>query len=110
MRIIRTILCILVLIIIMPLFLTKTYATYDPHSVANNIFGIHILFPEELNEAAKLVNSNNGDWGYVTIPIQASDKNIDKWQKFMDDCKRYHLIPILRLATSGDYFKQSSWS
>jgi hypothetical protein len=96
--------------IVMPLFLTKTYATYDPHSVANNVFGIHILFPEELSEAAKLVNSSNGDWGYVTIPIQASDKNIVKWQKFMDDCKMDHLIPIVRLATNGDYFNQTAWS
>lgn len=110
MRIIKTIVLVLVLIVIMPLFLTKTYATYDPHSVANNIFGIHILFPEELNRAAELVNSNNGNWGYVTIPIQASDKNIIKWQKFMDDCKRDHLIPIVRLATDGDYFSKSSWS
>jgi len=88
----------------------NAHATYDPHSVKNNIFGIHILFPEELSKAAELVNSNGGDWGYVTIPIQASDKNIDKWQKFMDDCKRYHLIPLIRLATNGDYFSQSSWS
>jgi len=110
MRIIKTILLVLVLISIMPFFLTKTYATYDPHSVANNIFGIHILFPEELDKAAQLVNSNSGDWGYVTIPIQASDKNIDKWQKFMDDCKKNHIIPIVRLATNGDYFSKTSWS
>lgn len=90
--------------------LNTAYATYDPHSVANNPFGIHILFPEELTKAAELVNSNGGDWGYVTIPIKASDKNTDKWQKFMDDCKRNHIIPLLRLATDGDYFSKSSWS
>jgi len=88
----------------------QALAVYDPHSVTNNLFGIHILFPEELSKAADLVNSSGGDWGYVTIPIQASDKNIDKWQKFMDDCKKYHLIPIVRLATDGDFFNKSSWS
>lgn len=91
-------------------FVTKSYATYDPVSVKNNVFGIHILFPEELSKAAELVNSSNGDWGYVTIPIQASDKNIDKWQKFMDNCKKDHLIPIVRIATDGDYFNQGTWS
>ena len=104
------IVCLIMLLTIISSFLTKTYATYDPNSVKNNIFGIHILFPEELSKAAELVNSSNGDWGYVTIPIQASDKNIDKWQKFMDDCKRNHLIPIIRIATDGDYFNQGTWS
>ncbi|MCL6096391.1 MAG: hypothetical protein M1444_01760 [Patescibacteria group bacterium] len=87
-----------------------SFAIYDPASKPNNIVGIHILFPGELSEAAKLVNSTGGDWGYVTIPIQASDKNIQKWQKFMDDSRRNHLIPILRLATDGDYFSKASWS
>jgi hypothetical protein len=85
-------------------------ATYDPISVPNNKFGIHVLFPEEVSDAAPLVNSGGGDWGYVTIPIQASDRSLDKWQKFMDDCARRHLIPIIRLATTGDYFVQGSWS
>jgi hypothetical protein len=66
---------------------------------ANNLFGVHILFPEELKEASELVNSSGGDWGYVVIPIQSIDKNREKWQKFMDDCRTFHLIPIIRLAT-----------
>jgi len=90
--------------------LNTARATYDPTSVPNNKFGIHILFPEEVSDAAPLVNSSGGDWGYVTIPIQVSDKNLGKWQKFMDDCARRHLIPIIRLATTGDYFIQGSWS
>jgi hypothetical protein len=90
--------------------LNVAHATYDPLSVPNNKFGIHILFPEEISDAAPLVNSSNGDWGYVTIPIQVSDKNVNKWQKFMDDCARRHLIPLVRLATTGDYFVKGSWS
>lgn len=85
------------------------FAADDPFSHPNNKFGIHILFPSELPEAAKLVNSNGGDWGYVTIPIQAGDKNLKKWQDFMDQAKALHLIPIIRLATEGDYFNTTSW-
>jgi hypothetical protein len=103
-------LILLLLFLVISSKLNITSATYDPLSVANNKFGIHILFPEELSDAAKLVNSSGGDWGYVTIPIKASDKNIDKWQKFMDDCKISHVIPIIRLATDGDFFTQGSWS
>lgn len=91
------------------LFSSKTFATYDPLSKPNNIFGIHILFPEEVFEARDLINTSGGDWGYVTIPIQSSDKDIDKWQTFMDDCRDLHLIPILRLATNGDYFNTKVW-
>lgn len=84
-------------------------AIENPFSSFNNKFGIHILFPEEISNAASLVNSSGGDWGYATIPIQAGDKDIVKWQKFMDDAKKLHVIPILRLATEGDYFNTKVW-
>lgn len=81
-------------------------AIYDPLSVPNNKFGIHILETNELNKAKDLVNSSGGDWGYVTIPIRADDRNLPKWQTFMDECKKLHLIPIIRLATfaKGDHW------
>lgn len=85
------------------------FAIVDPFSVPNNKIGVHILFSTELQEAAELVNSNGGDWGYVTIPIQAGDKDLVKWQKFMDDAGEYHLIPILRLATENYYFNTRVW-
>ncbi len=68
-------------------------------ALQNNKFGIHIIQPEDLGKAAELVNSNEGDWGYVTIVIQEKDKNKDKWQKFFDDCRERHLIPLVRIAT-----------
>lgn len=89
--------------------LPKVYAIENPTTGDNNIFGIHILFPEELSEAAKLVNSNGGDWGYVTIPIQAGDRNIEKWQKFMNDASNLHLIPIIRLSSEEYYFTKGVW-
>ncbi len=91
------------------IFAKPAEAIVNPFSSFNNKFGIHILFPEELPQAADLVNSSGGDWGYVTIPIQSGDKDITKWQKFMDDAKRLHLIPIIRLATEGDYFNTKVW-
>lgn len=106
-RISASILTILILFLIST---SCSFATYDPLSSANNKLGIHILFPEEISEAATLINSSGGDWGYVTIPIRASEKNLEKWQKFMDDAARLHVIPILRIATEGDYFIQGSWS
>ena len=87
----------------------QAFAIYDPQSQPNNKVGIHILFPDELEKAKELVNSSGGDWGYVTIPIQAHDKDLIKWQDFFDRAKEAHLIPIVRLATDGDYFDKSSW-
>ena len=100
---------IILLILTIITFPKDTLAIYDPTSLPNNKIGIHILFPDEIENASELVNSSGGDWGYVTIPIQAGDKDIFKWQKFMDNAKKFHLIPIIRLATEGDYFQKESW-
>lgn len=87
----------------------SAFAIEDPLGLPNNKFGIHILFPDELSEAAALVNSTGGDWGYVTIPIQTGDRNLSKWQQFMDNAGKYHLVPIIRLATEGNYFDTKVW-
>jgi uncharacterized membrane protein (UPF0127 family) len=78
---------------------------------ANNIAGVHILDPSEVEQAAKIVNGNNGDWGYVTVPIRANDRDLKKWQKFMDDAARLHVIPLLRIATvaDGNYWRKPSF-
>lgn len=85
------------------------HAIEDPLKYPNNKIGIHILFPTEIEEAAKLINTTGGDYGYVTIAIQSGDKDIEKWQEFLDKCKKYHLIPIMRLATEGNYFNTAVW-
>ncbi|MCL5432952.1 MAG: glycosyl hydrolase [Patescibacteria group bacterium] len=87
----------------------KAFAVENPLAVPNNKFGIHILFPDEIIDAAKLVNTNGGLYGYVVIPIQAGDKDLKKWQLFMDRAKALQLIPIVRLATEGDYFNTKVW-
>lgn len=90
-------------------FPDKSFAFFDPLSRPNNFHGIHILFTSELEGASTLVNSQNGEWGYVTIPIQAGDKDMEKWQKFMDECKKMKLIPILRLSTEADPNNTTVW-
>jgi len=68
----------------------------------NNKFGIHLAQPhlEDLKKVADLVNSSGGDWGYVTLVIQENDRDKRKWQEIFDLLRKYHLIPIVRLATS----------
>lgn len=75
-------------------------AVYDPLSVPNNKMGIHILFPSELHTAAEIVNnSDKASWGYVTIPIQATDRDRKKWQDFLNQCSIERIIPLIRVAT-----------
>ncbi|OGG01803.1 hypothetical protein A2Z33_00880 [Candidatus Gottesmanbacteria bacterium RBG_16_52_11] len=76
-----------------------TYAKYDPLSVPNNRFGIHVADMNDIGEAAKLVNSSGGDWGYVTFVIAETDRKRDSWQQIFNELRRQHLIPIVRLAT-----------
>ena len=73
----------------------------------NNKVGIHILETVEVEKASELVNSNGGDWGYVTIVLRDDDFDKKKWQKFMDDCRKIHLIPMVRIAT---HMKNSFWA
>lgn len=100
---------LVLLILFLFLFLSDAFASYDPLSRPNNPFGIHILFIDEVQKAASIVNANGGDWGYVTIPIQYSDRNIEKWQTFMDDARKYHVTPIVRLATDPFHSNTSVW-
>ena len=61
------------------LFPNYSFAIENPLMMKNNKIGVHILFTPEINSASNLINSNGGDWGYVTIPIQAGDKDLEKW-------------------------------
>lgn len=88
----------------------EVFATYGPTSIPNNKFGIHILSStnQEAQDAAQLVNTNGGDWGYVTILIEDKNRDHNRWQAFFDELRRQHLIPIVRLATApeGSYWKR----
>lgn len=78
----------------------------------NNKFGIHLATPqdEDLDRAKDLVNSNGGEWGYITLVIQENDRSVDKWQGVFNKLREKKLIPIIRLATqpSGSNWRRPS--
>lgn len=71
----------------------------DPRKVPNNRFGIHTINESDVSLAQDLVNSNAGEWGYVTIVIREDDRNQLKWQAMFDELRRRNLIPLVRIAT-----------
>ncbi len=85
---------------------STTIHAYDPSTIKNNIYGISIVNHTDLKDASNLVNTGNGDWGYVTIVITENNRNKEVWQKFLDDCRKLHLIPIIRIATT---FENDNW-
>ncbi len=87
---------------------STTLAVVDPLAVPNNKFGIHIFSERDLDNAAKLVNSTGGDWGYVTFVITENERDHDRWQKAFDQMRRHHLVPIVRIATKpkGDVWEK----
>ncbi len=81
-------------------------AIYEPTSVANNRYGIHVFDPNELDKASQLVNTSGGEWGYITVPIRANERDLEKWTKFMEEARKKKVIPILRIASFpvGDHW------
>ena len=87
------------------LFLTFFYIT-PKHIQATNDerLGIHILSVTEIDEAIKLLKTkeNKNDWNYVTVLLTLDDLNKeDEWVRFMKRCRKYHIVPIVRLATKA---------
>ncbi len=71
-----------------------------------NIFGLHLTQFSDINSAKDIINSSGGDWGWVTIVARPDQFDHQAWQDFFDNCRKYHLIPIVRLATIVD---QGNW-
>ncbi len=105
-------LLVIISIVLISCFFIQGYVNALDTSLPNNIFGIHVATPskEELEDAATLVNSSGGSWGYVTVVIQENDRDLKKWQDAFDRMRRLRLIPIVRLATkpSGSNWKKGS--
>lgn len=82
-------------------FPRTTHAIVDPTATSNNRFGIHVVSPisQVINESVELVNSQGGDWGYITVVMEDKEQDVDKWQQFFNELRAKHLIPIIRLAT-----------
>lgn len=94
MKIVKQIALLILILILLPI---SVFAVNS-----NNKFGISLAQPntDEFQNVKGLVNSNGGDWGYVTLIIQENDRNHDKWQDIFNHLREDHLIPIIRLATS----------
>jgi len=77
-----------------------------------NIFGLHLSQTSDITSAKNIINSNGGDWGFVTIVLRTDQLNYQMWQDFMNNCRLFHLSPIIRLATimEKDYWKKPEYS
>ncbi|MEK7527804.1 MAG: hypothetical protein AAB574_02190 [Patescibacteria group bacterium] len=77
-----------------------------------SIFGLHLSQTSDITSAKNIINSNGGDWGYITIVLRTDQFNRQMWQDFFDNCRLFHLTPIIRLATimEKDYWKRPSFS
>ncbi|MFA5770287.1 MAG: hypothetical protein WC894_02220 [Patescibacteria group bacterium] len=87
------------------LFLTLLFLPLSLFAATpNNKFGISLAQPniDQLSEVKELINSNGGDWGYVTLIIEEKDRHKEKWQGIFNQLRKLHLIPIIRLATSAE--------
>lgn len=99
MKPVKLFLLLFFLLFLLAVFLKPAFAIVDPLLTENNRVGIHILDPNEVDKVVDLVNGDNGEWGYVTVPIRDDDRDRFKWQRFMDKCREFKLIPIIRIAT-----------
>lgn len=79
---------------------------------AINIFGLHLSQTSDIEQAAPIINSSDGDWGYATVVIRGDLLNHQMWQDFFDKCRILHITPIVRLATilENDHWKKPEFS
>jgi len=75
------------------------YSGSDPLWKQNNKFGLYVYAEEKdfFEIAQHLVNSSEGDWGYVLIPYSVKDYDTDKWGRVFDQLISKHLIPVIQL-------------
>ncbi len=96
------------------IFLLITFfLNYSPILASDrNIFGLHLTQPQDIASAKTVINSSQGDWGWATIVIRTDQLDHNTWQDFFDNCRKYHIIPIVRLATimENGYWKRPALS
>ena len=89
--------------ILLFLFLLFWLLSTKPILASDNINGLHLTQTQDLLTAKDLINSSGGDWGWATIVIRLDQLDRQTWQDFFDNCRKYHIIPIIRLATYSDH-------
>ena len=90
------------LLVLLLLILGHFLSVTDCLAADHNIFGLHLIQTADINSVAPVINSTGGDWGYITIVIRTDQFDYRTWQDFFDQCRRLHLVPIVRLATILD--------
>jgi hypothetical protein len=98
----KALLSVIIFLVLLLTSAKSAHAISDPNSVPNNPFGIHIIDENDLEDAANLVNSEGGDFGYVTFVIKKTERDTARWQEVFNKARRLHLIPIVRIATQLD--------
>lgn len=77
----------------------------------NNKFGLYIYAERKdfFEIAQNLVNSNEGEWGYVLIPYNVKDRDKDKWGRVFEQLNNKKLIPVIQLwdIDTDDYKDQT---
>ena len=68
----------------------------------NNKFGMYVHnIVDDIKASAKLINSNGGDWGYILLTMDITDRNKSSWQDMFGVASKNHLIPIVQLFNNG---------
>lgn len=88
------------------IFLVLFICNSRPILASNNIFGLHLTQPQDIYKAKDIINSSNGDWGWATIVVRTDQLNPQMWQDFFNNCRKFHIIPIIRIATQ---MKNNNW-
>lgn len=88
------------------------FLLFSVNAQATNIFGLFLSNTSDIDKAAPIINSTNGDWGYVTVIVRGDLLNHQMWQDFFDKCRILHITPIVRLATimENNYWKKPEYS
>ena len=96
--IVKTLLALILSIIFFVSIIHPTYAQI------NNKGGVHILNPEELDDAIRLLTINpKTEKAFVTITLSLNDlKRVKDWEKFFHKAKQNKIIPIVRLVSEFD--------
>lgn len=81
---------------------TIEYMYYEDKPITwkeNNKFGLYIYAEDKdfFEIAQNLVNSKEGDWGYVLIPYNVKDNDKSKWERVFGQLNNKHLIPVIQL-------------
>lgn len=84
------------------LFLLFTLKSNPILASDRNIFGLHLTQASDVTKVNGIINSSGGNWGWVTLVIRSDQLDTQLWQDFFNNCRKYHLIPILRLASTMD--------